>query len=65
MRVLYFAWVKEKAGIAAEEIDPPKGVTTSTMLSPGLSVPTRCTIRLACNGQREWASASMLSLIHI
>jgi molybdopterin converting factor small subunit len=24
MRVLYFAWVKEKAGIAAEEIDPPK-----------------------------------------
>jgi sulfur-carrier protein len=28
MRVLYFAWVKEKAGIAAEEIDPPSGVTT-------------------------------------
>ena len=28
MRVLYFAWVKEKAGIAAEEIDPPKSVTT-------------------------------------
>ncbi|MGA7457795.1 MAG: molybdopterin converting factor subunit 1 [Methyloceanibacter sp.] len=28
MRVLYFAWVKEKAGIAAEEIDPPAGVVT-------------------------------------
>ena len=28
MRVLYFAWVKEKAGIAAEDIDPPPGVTT-------------------------------------
>ena len=28
MRVLYFAWVKEKAGIAAEDIDPPSSVTT-------------------------------------
>ena len=28
MRVLYFAWVKEKVGIAAEEIDPPAGVAT-------------------------------------
>ncbi len=28
MRVLYFAWVKEKAGIAAEEIDPPAEVGT-------------------------------------
>jgi len=28
MRVLYFAWVKEKAGIASEEIEPPKGVAT-------------------------------------
>jgi sulfur-carrier protein len=28
MRVLYFAWVKEKAGIAAEEIDPPVEVAT-------------------------------------
>ena len=28
MRVLYFAWVKEKVGIAAEDIDPPKSVTT-------------------------------------
>ncbi len=28
MRVLYFAWVKEKAGIAAEEIDPPETIAT-------------------------------------
>jgi molybdopterin synthase sulfur carrier subunit len=28
MRLLYFAWVKEKAGIAAEDIDPPADVAT-------------------------------------
>ena len=28
MRVLYFAWVKERAGIASEEIEPPEGVAT-------------------------------------
>ena len=28
MRLLYFAWVKEKAGIAAEDIEPPAGVAT-------------------------------------
>ena len=28
MRLLYFAWVKEKAGIAAEEVAPPEGVAT-------------------------------------
>lgn len=28
MRLLYFAWVKEKAGIAAEEIEPPAHVGT-------------------------------------
>jgi molybdopterin synthase sulfur carrier subunit len=28
VRVLYFAWVKEKAGIAAEDIDPPPDVAT-------------------------------------
>ena len=28
MRVLYFAWVKEKAGIASEEIEPPEEVVT-------------------------------------
>ena len=28
MRLLYFAWVKEKAGIAAEEVELPAHVTT-------------------------------------
>ena len=28
MRLLYFAWVKEKAGVAAEEIELPQDVTT-------------------------------------
>jgi molybdopterin synthase sulfur carrier subunit len=28
MRLLYFAWVREKAGVAAEEIEPPKDVAT-------------------------------------
>ena len=28
MRLLYFAWVKEKTGVAAEEVDLPQGVTT-------------------------------------
>jgi molybdopterin synthase sulfur carrier subunit len=28
MRLLYFAWVKEKAGVAAEEIEPPEDVAT-------------------------------------
>jgi sulfur-carrier protein len=28
MRLLYFAWVKEKTGIGDEEVDIPAGVTT-------------------------------------
>jgi molybdopterin synthase sulfur carrier subunit len=28
MRLLYFAWVKEKAGIAAEDVELPSEVTT-------------------------------------
>jgi molybdopterin synthase sulfur carrier subunit len=28
MRLLYFAWVKEKTGIGAEDIDVPASVTT-------------------------------------
>ena len=28
MRLLYFAWVKEKTGVAAEDIDPPADVAT-------------------------------------
>ena len=28
MKILYFAWLREKAGIAEEELTPPKDVTT-------------------------------------
>lgn len=28
MRLLYFAWVREKTGVGAEDIDIPAGVTT-------------------------------------
>ncbi len=28
MRLLYFAWVREKTGIAAEEVELPSEVTT-------------------------------------
>lgn len=28
MKALYFAWVRERVGIAEEEISPPDGVTT-------------------------------------
>ena len=28
MRLLYFAWVRERIGLAEEEIDPPAGVAT-------------------------------------
>lgn len=28
MRLLYFAWVKEKVGVSEEQIDPPDGVAT-------------------------------------
>ncbi len=28
MRLLYFAWVKEKTGIAAEDVELPDGVAT-------------------------------------
>jgi sulfur-carrier protein len=32
MRVLYFAWVKEKVGVTEEQIDPPDGVATIAQL---------------------------------
>jgi molybdopterin synthase sulfur carrier subunit len=32
MRLLYFAWVREKTGIAAEEVDLPAGVDTVSEL---------------------------------
>jgi molybdopterin synthase sulfur carrier subunit len=28
MRLLYFAWVKEKTGIGAEEVEVPSGIAT-------------------------------------
>ena len=28
MRLLYFAWLREKAGINSEEVNPPSEVTT-------------------------------------
>ena len=28
MRLLYFAWVKEKTGIAAEDVEPPEDIST-------------------------------------
>ena len=28
MKLLYFAWVRERIGLAEEEIDPPTGVAT-------------------------------------
>ena len=37
MRLLYFAWVKEKAGIAAEEIEPPEGVAMQRMYLRGIT----------------------------
>ena len=32
MRILYFAWVKEKVGVTEEEIQPPAGVVTIAQL---------------------------------
>jgi molybdopterin synthase sulfur carrier subunit len=32
MRLLYFAWVKEKTGIGAEEVELPSGIATVTEL---------------------------------
>jgi molybdopterin synthase sulfur carrier subunit len=32
MRLLYFAWVKEKAGIGVEDVDIPASVTTVSEL---------------------------------
>ena len=34
MRVLYFAWVREKAGLAAEEVTPPESVAAVAGLVP-------------------------------
>lgn len=28
MKVLYFAWLRQKTGVAEEEVEPPEGVAT-------------------------------------
>lgn len=37
MKVLYFAWVRERTGLAEEEISPPDSVTTVAELISWLS----------------------------
>ena len=37
MKILYFAWMREHTGCAAEEIDIPDGVTTVADLVPHLA----------------------------
>lgn len=32
MKILYFAWVRQRTGIAAEDVTPPEQVTTVTAL---------------------------------
>lgn len=58
MRVLYFAWVRQKVGLAEEEVAPPPAVTTVAQLvewlaarSPGhaAAFANRRTIRCAVN----------------
>jgi len=37
MRVLYFAWLRQRVGIAEEEVDPPSDVTTVGALADWLA----------------------------
>jgi sulfur-carrier protein len=37
MRVLYFAWVREKVGLAEEDVVPPTGIATVEALIAWLS----------------------------
>lgn len=37
MRVLYFAWVRERTGMAEETVAPPAAVTTAAALADWLS----------------------------
>ena len=50
MKLLYFAWVRERVGLAEEEIDPPAGVATvgelvAWLTSAARVTPTRSKIR--------------------
>jgi molybdopterin synthase sulfur carrier subunit len=58
MRVLYFAWLREKAGLAAEEVTPPDSVTDVAGLiswlrtrggRPGEALADLSLIRIAVN----------------
>jgi sulfur-carrier protein len=58
MKVLYFAWLKGKVGIAEEEVSPPENVTTVGALldwlaarSPGhaAALTNRAVVRTAVN----------------
>lgn len=37
MRILYFAWLKQKTGVAKEDVTPPEGVATVAELADWLS----------------------------
>lgn len=37
MRVLYFAWLRQRVGLAEEEVDPPPTVTTAGALADWLA----------------------------
>ena len=37
MKVLYFAWLRDRAGLAEEEVSPPPGVTTVAELAGWLA----------------------------
>ena len=61
MRVLYFAWVRERAGCAAEDVAPGAGVTTVSdladflaQLSPGhaAAFADRTRLRVAVNQEQ-------------
>lgn len=65
MRLLYFAWVRQKIGLAEEHVDPPPGVDTVAALitwltargggyAEALATPDR--LRVAIN--QEFASLS-------
>lgn len=58
MRVLYFAWVREKAGLAMEEVMPPDSVTDVAALiawlrarggPPGEALADLTLLRIAVN----------------
>ena len=34
MKLLYFAWVRERVGKAEEQIDPPAGIATDRTATP-------------------------------